>query len=147
MSSATEQPALFVFVATYYELITDEENKEFLLQVTYSTWIAYKNKYVLGRELKIQEIEKMDEDEEKRLTEISKNEDELMEEAINRITDHPQPELMMMLFKQVGDFFQIDDLKNEEIDDNSNNDAGLISGVINMFINLLEKARQPLYAS
>ena len=143
--SAKEQPALFVFVATYYEFITDSENKEFFLQLIYSTWIAYKNKYKLKRKLSIEEIEKMDEDEEKLLTEIEENEDKIMQEAIKRMTNHPQPELIGYLYKQIGDFFQFDNLKKDDIDNNSTNDSGIISGTINLFINLLEKARQNLY--
>jgi len=146
-SSAKEQPALFVFVATYYESVTDVENKEFFLQLIYSTWIAYKNKYKLKRKLSIQEIEKMDEDEERLLTELNENEDEIMKEALKRMTSHPQSELIGHLYELIGDFFQFDDLKNEDIENNSTNDAGIISGTMNLFVNLLEKARQSLYVS
>jgi len=47
----------------------------------------------------------------------------------------------------IGDFFQFDDLKNEDIENNSANDAGIISGAMNLFVNLLEKVRQSLYVS
>ena len=145
--AASEQPALFVFVASYYDFILEIENKEFFLQLIYSTWIAYKNKFELKRKLSIEEIEKMDEDEEKLLTEIDENEDEIMQEAIKRMTSHPQPELIGHLYGRIGDYIQFDELKNVDIENNSTNDAGIISGTINLFINLLEKARQSLYVS
>ncbi len=145
--SASEQPALFVFVATYYENLTEEENKEFFLQLIYSTWIAYKSKYKLIRKLSIPEIEKMDEDEEKLLTGLSENEDAIMGEVLKRMTQHPQPELIGHLYETIGDFFEFNELESEEDENDPANDAGIVSGAVNLFVNLLEKARQELRAS
>ena len=146
-NSATEQPALFVFVAAYYENLTEEENKEFFLQLIYSIWIAYKSKYKLKRKLSIQEIEKMDEDEEKLLTDLYENEDAVMGEALKRMTQHPQHELIGHLYEMIGDYFGFNDLEDEEFENGSANDSGIISGAVNLFVNLLEKARQELYVS
>jgi hypothetical protein len=142
--SAMEQPALFVFVAAYYENLVEEESKEFFLQLIYSIWIAYASKYKLTRKLSIQEIEKMDEDEEKLLTGLYENEDAIMGEVLKRITQHSQPELIAHLYQIIGDFFTFDDLEQEEVENGSANDAGIISGAVNLFVNLLEKTRQEL---
>jgi hypothetical protein len=146
-SSAQEQPALFVFVAAYYEGLKEEENKEFFLQLIYSIWIAYKNKYKLKRKLSIQEIEKLDEEEEKLLSKLYENEDEIITEALKRMTQHPQPELTGHLYEMIGDFFDFTDLEDEDIESGSVNDSGIISGAVNLFVNLLEKAKENLYVS
>jgi len=113
----------------------------------YSIWIAYKNKYKLKRQLTIQEIEKMDEEEEKLLSKLYENEDEIITEALKRITEHSQPELVGHLYEMIGDFFGLDDLKDDDIESGSVNDSGIISGAVNLFVNLLEKSRENLYVS
>ncbi|HLG39611.1 MAG TPA: hypothetical protein VI461_08075 [Chitinophagaceae bacterium] len=143
--AAEAQPALFVFIATYYELLEEEENKHFFVQMVYSTWLAYKNKYELKRKLSIEEIEKMEEKEDKRLNELYQNQDEIINEALQRMTQHPQSELIGYLYTQIGDYFGIEELDDDDSDDPAYRDAGLISGVINAYVNLLEKARQPMY--
>lgn len=144
-NAADTQPALFVFVATYYDLLQEDDNKDFFLQVIYSTWIAYNNKYKLCRQITIEEVTKMDESEEKLLTEINQNEEAMIGEALKRITSHPQSELVGYLYMLIGDYFGLDE--DQESEENPKYDAGVISGVINSFINLLEKSRQPLIVS
>ena len=57
--AADAQPALFVYVATYYDFLKEDDNKEFFIQMIYSTWIAYNNKYKLKKKLTIEDVEKM----------------------------------------------------------------------------------------
>ena len=145
--AAEAQPALFTFVATYYDFLEDDDNKEFYIQIIYSTWIAYNNKYELKRKLGIEEIEKMDEEEENKLNALSKNEDAILREAIRRMTEHPQALLIGHLYTLIGDFFGVEQLNDKNPEDSTYQDAGITSGVINSFINLLEKSRQVLYLS
>src|SRR5436190_6782664 len=102
-NAALEQPALFVFVAAYYEGLKEDESKELFLQLIYSVWIAYKNKYKLKRRLSIEEIERMDEEEEKRLSDLSQDEDAMISEVLTRITQHPKPELTAYIYTTIGD--------------------------------------------
>lgn len=139
--SAEEQPALFTFVAAYYESLEEEDNRDFYIQLVYTTWIAYKNKYELTRQLKIEEIEQMDADEEKRLLECYNSEEELLRETLRRMTEHPQAQLIGHLYTQIGDFFGEEQLSEENAGSGSYHDAGIISGVMNSYINLLEKTR------
>lgn len=145
--AADEQPALFTFVASYYDFLEEDENKEFYIHLIYSTWIAYNNKYKLKRKLSIEEIEKMDEEEEKKMNELTKNEDAVLNEAMSRLTEHPQAKLIAHLYLQIGDFFGLEQLDDNDPENSDYKDAGITSGVINSFINLLEKARQALYLS
>jgi len=146
--SVEEQPALFVYIAANYENVEDEDNKEFFLQLVYSTWLAYKHKYKLKRKLSIEEVEKQDEADEKLLNELSGNEDAMMEEAIKRMTAHPQAQLIGHLYTQIGDFFGFDEAPDDpdEVTESYDPESGIISGVINSFVSLLEKARNPLLA-
>jgi hypothetical protein len=141
-TAAVEQPALFVFVATYYEGLKEDESKELFLQLIYSIWIAYQNKYKLKRQLSIEEIERMDEEEEKRLNSLYEDEEAIISEVLKRMTQHPQPELTAHIHTTIGDFFGFDDLDDEEINGDSLNDSGIISGTVTLFINLLESARE-----
>jgi hypothetical protein len=145
--AADAQPALFTFVATYYDFLEEDDNKEFYIQIVYSTWIAYNNKYELKRKLSIEEIEQMDEDEEKKLNALYKNEEAVLREAVRRMTEHPQALLIGHLYTLIGDFFGVEQLDDKDPDNSTYQDAGITSGVINSFINLLEKARQVLYLS
>ena len=144
--SAEEQPAIFVYIAANYENVEDDDNKDFFLQLIYSTWLAYKNKYTLKRKLSIEEIEKQDEADEKLANEPSGNNDAMMEEVMRRIITHPQAQLIGHLYTLIGDFFGFDaDLDNtDEHSESYDPESGIISGVINSFISLLEKARNPL---
>ena len=142
--AADAQPALFVFIAACYDSLGKDENKEFYIQSIYSTWIAYNNKYKLKRKLNIEEIEKT---EEKLSNDIYKNEDALIDEALKRMTEHPQAALAEHLRMQIDDFFGPDQLQDENSKKSSYPDAGIISGVINSFINLLEKTRETLVVS
>jgi hypothetical protein len=145
--AAEAQPALFVFIATYYELLQEEQSKHFFVQIVYSTWLAYNNKYILKRKLSIEEIERMEEKEDKRLNELYNNEDEMINEALQRMTQHPQSELIGYLYTQIGDYFGIEELDDDDSDDPVYRDVGLISGVMNTYVNLLEKTREVLYTS
>lgn len=144
--SAEEQPAIFVYIAANYENVEDDDNKDFFLQLIYSTWLAYKNKYTLKRKLSIEEIEKQDEADEKLVNELSGNNDALMEEVMRRIITHPQAQLIGHLYTLIGDFFGFDvDLDDtDEHSESYDPESGIISGVINSFVSLLEKARNPL---
>jgi hypothetical protein len=145
--AADAQPALFTFVAAYYDSLEEDESKEFYIHLIYSTWIAYNHKYKLTRKLSIKEIEKMDEEEEKKLIALNNNEDAMLQEAINRTTQHPQAQLIGLLYTQIGDYFGFDEMDENDPESSGYQDAGITSGVINSFINLLEKARQVLYLS
>jgi hypothetical protein len=115
--------------------------------MVYSTWLAYNNKYMLKRKLSIEEIEKMEEKEDKRLTELHEHQDEIIDEALKRMTEHPQSKLIGYLYTQIGDYFGIEELDDDDSDDPAYRDAGLISGVISAYVNLLEKSRDVLYIS
>jgi hypothetical protein len=145
--AADLQPALFTLIATYYDFLEEDDNKEFYIQIVYSIWIAYNNKYELKRKLSIEEIEKMEESDEKQLNDLYKNEDAIIDEAIRRMTEHPQAVLLGYLYMQIGDFFGMEQPGDENSESNTHQDAGITSGVINSVINLLEKARQVLYLS
>lgn len=144
--SAKEQPAIFVYIAANYENVEDEDNKEFFIQLIYSTWLAYKHKYTLKRKLSIEEIEKQDEADEKLLNELSGNNDAMIEEAMRRMTTHPQAQLIGHLYTLIGDFFGFDEDHDntDELSESYDPESGIISGVINSFVSLLEKARNPL---
>ena len=146
--SAEEQPAIFVYIAANYENLEDEDNKEFFLQLVYSTWLAYKHKYRFKRKLSIEEIEKQDEADEKLLNEFSVNEEAMVEEAVKRLTNHPQSQLIGHLYTLIGDFFRLDQYPDNlnEMTEGYDPESGIISGVINSFVSLLEKARNPLSA-
>jgi len=143
--AALEQPALFVFVATYYEGLKEDDSKELFLQLIYSIWIAYQNKYKLKRQLSIEEIESMDEEEERRLNNLYQDEEAMISEVLKRMTQHPQPELTAHIHTTIGDFFGFDDLDDEEIESDSLNDSGIVSGTVTLFVNLLESARENLH--
>jgi hypothetical protein len=145
--AADAQPSLFAYVATYYDFLKEDDNKEFFIQMIYSTWITYNNKYELKRKLTIDDVEKMDEAEGNRLNELYENQDALIGEVLRRMTKHPQSELIGYIYVQIGDFFGMEQLEDENSDDPSFNDAGIISGVINSFVNLLEKTRETLSIS
>jgi hypothetical protein len=146
--SAEEQPAIFVYIAANYENVEDEDNKELFLQLVYSTWLAYQHKYTLKRKLSIEEIENQDEADEKLLNELSGNENAMMEEAMKRLTTHPQALLIGHLYTLIGDFFGFDGEPDnpDELTEDFDPESGIISGVINSFVSLLEKARNPLSA-
>jgi hypothetical protein len=146
--SAEEQPAIFVYIAVNYENVEDIDNKEFFLQLVYSTWLAYKHKYTLKRKLSIEEIEKQDEADEKLLNELTGNEDAMLEEAVRRISTHPQARLIGHLYTLIGDFFGFDQYPDgqDDMTENFDPESGIISGVVNSFVSLLEKARNPLAA-
>jgi hypothetical protein len=133
------QPALFVFVATYYESLQEEESKHFFVQMVYSIWLIYVQKYTLRKKLSIKDVEEMEKSEDKRLNELYENEDEIIREVLQRMTLHPQSELIGYLYTQISDYFGID---NVGADDPEFHDAGIISGVISAYVNLLEKARK-----
>ena len=145
--AADAQPALFTFVASYYDFLEEDESKEFYIHLIYSTWIAYNNKYKLTRKLSIKEIEKMDEEEEKKLNALNNNDDAMLQEAISRTMQHPQAQLIGLLYTHIGDFFGFEEMDENDPESSGYQDAGITSGVINSFINLLEKARQVLYLS
>jgi hypothetical protein len=146
--SAEEQPAIFVYIAANYENVEDEDNKEFFLQLIYSTWLAYKHKYTFKRKLSIKDLEKQDEADEKLVNDLSGNDDALMEEVLKRMTTHPQAQLIGHLYTLIGDFFGLDQYpdKPDEMTEGYDPESGIISGVINSFVSLLEKARNPLSA-
>jgi len=146
--SAEEQPAIFVYIAANCENLEDEDNKEFLLQLIYSTWLAYKHKYTLKRKLSIEEIEKQDEEDEKLANELSGNEDAMIEEATRRMTTNPQAQLIGHLYTLIGDFYGFDKYADnpDEMTESFDPESGIISGVVNSFVSLLEKARNPLSA-
>ncbi len=144
--AASEQPAIFAFVAASYELLKGDENKEFYVQLVYSTWIAYNKKYKLKRKLNIEEVERMNEADEKLMNELYNNEDALIAEVMRRMIKHPQAALVGHLYMLIGDFFELDKFEDEDIENDSYHDSGIISGAVNSFINLLEKSRQGLYA-
>jgi hypothetical protein len=146
--AAEEQPALFVYVATYYDFLQEDDSKDFFLQLIYSTWIAYTNKYELKRKLTVEDLEKMEEADEKLINDLSGNEDAIVGEALKRMTKHPQAALIGCIYIQIGEYFELDQVQDEfESDNPHHQDAGIISGVINSFVNLLEKARNILYAT
>jgi hypothetical protein len=146
--SAEEQPAIFVYIVANYENVEDEDNKEFFLQLIYSTWLAYKHKYTLKRKLSIEEIEKQDEEDEKLVNELSGDNDAMMEEVLRRMTSHPQAQLIGHLYTLIGNFFGFDQYPDnpDEMTESYDPESGIISGVINSFVSLLEKARNPLSA-
>ena len=65
--------------------------------------------------------------------------------VLTRMTQHPQPELTAYIYTTIGDFFDFDDLEDEQIKSDSLNDSGIISGTVNLFVNLLERSRENLY--
>lgn len=144
--SAEEQPAIFAFLAVNLDYLEDEDNKDFFIQLIYSTWLVYKNKYTFNKVLRIEEIEEQDVAEETLLTNISENNEAMMEEVIKRITTHPQAQLIGYLYTLIGDFFGFDvELsEDDEIIEDYDPESGIISGAINSFISLLEKARNPI---
>jgi hypothetical protein len=145
--STEEQTALFVYIAANCENLEDVDNKDFFLQLIYSTWLAYTHKYTLKRKLSIEEIEKQDEADEKLLNELSGNENALMEEAMKRLTTHPQALLIGHLYTLIGDFFGFDQYPDQdEMTEDFDPESGIISTIINSFVSLLEKARNPLSA-
>ncbi|MDP4264209.1 MAG: hypothetical protein Q8941_16895 [Bacteroidota bacterium] len=145
--AAEAQPALFAYIANYYDSLVEDDSKDFYIQLVYSTWIAYNNKYILKSILDIEEIEKMDEMEGKRLNDLYENEEAILHEVLRRMTEHPQVQLLGSVYTRIGDFYGEEQLADENAENPSYQDAGIISGVINSFINLLEKIRQVIYLS
>jgi hypothetical protein len=145
--AGNEQPAIFTFIAIRYELLKEDESKDFYIQLVYSTWLAFTNKYKLKRKLSIVEVEKMDEAEEKLLSNLYDNQDAVIDEALHRMIAHPQAALIGHLYMQIGDFFEFDEQEDEEFENDIHRDSGILTGVINLFVNLLEKSRQSLYIS
>jgi hypothetical protein len=142
-----EQPAIFAFIAASYDLLKEDENKEFYVQLVYSIWIAYNKKYKLKRKLNIKEVEDMNEADEKLMNELYNSEDALIGEVMKRMTKHSQATLIGYLYTLIGDFFKLDELQDEDFENDSYRDSGIISGAVNSFVNLLEKSRQDLYVS
>ena len=144
-SAFKEQPALFTFIAAVVETLEEEEAQEFFLQLVYVTWVAYKEKYALKRQLSIEEVEHTNDEDDKFMESLADNEEALMSEVLRRMIEHPQAALMSYVHLQIGDFFEIDEQEDEDFDEDEYLDSGVISKTLNTFINLLEKARQGLY--
>lgn len=144
-SAFKEQPALFTFIAAVVETLEEEEAQEFFIQLAYVTWIAYKDKYSLKKQLSIEEVEQANDEDDKFMESLADNEEALMSEVLRRMMEHPQAALMSYVHLQIGDFFEIDEQEEEDFDEDEYLDSGVISKTLNTFINLLEKARQGLY--
>ena len=116
------------------------------MQLIYSTWLAYKHKYKLIRKLSIEDIDKQNEADEKLVNELTDNNDAMTEEAMRRITTHPQSQLIIHLYTLIGNFFGFegDPDSPDELTESYDPESGIISGVIHSFVSLLEKARNPL---
>mgnify|MGYP001312257624 CR=1 FL=1 len=139
--AANAQPAIFTFISVCYESLTSEDGKDFFLHLVYSIWQAYKNKYKLRKVVSIDEIEKTETEEEENLKKIDSDEEAMLQEIIQRTTRHPQAILLSCIYSQIGEYYNLDD---EVCPEDLNKEAGIISGAINTYINLLEKARNPL---
>lgn len=138
------QPAIFTFISTYYEALLSEESKEFYIHLVYSIWLAYNNKYKLRKVISIGEIEKMEEEEEDNLNKLSGDEEAMYREALRRTTTHPQAAILSHIYTLIAEFYGIDDENGSDNPDTDMDEGGIISGVMNTYINLLEKARNPL---
>lgn len=138
------QPAIFTFISTYYEALLSEESKEFYIHLVYSIWLAYNQAYNLKKVIRIGEIEKMEKEEEV-LMKLA-NDDAMFREVMKRTTNHPQAVMLFYIYSKIAEFFGIDEDKDTGNSGCNMNERDIIIGMMNTYINLLEKARSPLTA-
>lgn len=138
------QPAIFTFIAAYYESLSSEDGKDFYIHLVYSIWLAYNKKYKLKKVISIAEIEKMEKEEEDNLNKLSGDEEAMFREALRRTTTHPQAAIFSHIYTLIAEFYGIENETGADNPGTDMNEAGIISGVMNTYINLLEIARNPL---
>ncbi|MEP7170397.1 MAG: hypothetical protein ABI855_13585, partial [Bacteroidota bacterium] len=122
-------------------------SRSFLFELSIIVYLVYKKKYKQVKKIPIEEVERIDDEENGRMEEIEQSaikdeqlNENIINEAMKMIFDNPEPALSGFIFQSIGEYYELDDEDdfsltgmNENINDNPNElDAGIISGAMNV---------------